>query len=51
ETEKSLWKKIFNSFEVLSAWIELPIIKPRRKSNSYRLIEIDATLFNEISTQ
>ncbi|CAG8551745.1 12942_t:CDS:2, partial [Cetraspora pellucida] len=47
ESNKSFWKTKFDSFEVLSAWNKLPIIKPRRKSNSYRIVEIDATLFLE----
>ncbi|CAG8726547.1 10394_t:CDS:2, partial [Racocetra fulgida] len=49
--EKHLKEFKFKDFEVLSSWTKLPIIKPRKKSNSYRIVEIDATLFLEISTQ
>ncbi|CAG8801329.1 11673_t:CDS:1, partial [Racocetra fulgida] len=41
----------FKDFEVLSGWTKLSIIKPQKKSNSYRIVEIDATLFLEVSTQ
>jgi hypothetical protein len=44
----SNWQEKFPSFEVLSGWSKTPIIKLRRKSNEYRIIEIDATLFLEV---
>ncbi|CAG8766968.1 15055_t:CDS:1, partial [Racocetra persica] len=45
------WSEKFKDFEVLSSWTKLLIIKLQRKSNSYRVVEIDTTLFLEVIIQ
>src|SRR5437868_13319625 len=52
ETNNSYWKSKFDSFEVLSHWNKVVNSdKPNLKLNEYRLVEINATLFLEVSTQ
>ena len=52
EKNNSFWKSKFDTFEVLSHWNKvLNLDKPRLKLNEYRLVEINATLFLETSTQ
>src|SRR5437868_11243308 len=52
ETNNSYWKSKFDSFEVLSHWNKVVNLdKPNLKLNEYRLVEINATLFLEVSTQ
>src|SRR5437868_14583792 len=52
ETNNSYWKSKFDTFEVLSHWNKVVNLdKPNLKLNEYRLVEINTTLFLEISTQ
>ena len=52
ETNNSFWKSKFDTFEVSSHWNKVVNSdKPNLKLNEYRLVEINATLFIETSTQ
>src|SRR5260364_117375 len=48
---QSYWQNKFENFEILTNWIKLPIIKPRKKSNEYQIVKINFKQYLEVKTQ
>ncbi|RIB24520.1 hypothetical protein C2G38_2168377 [Gigaspora rosea] len=45
------WQDKFENFEILTKWEKQKPIKPRKKSNEYRIVKINFKLYLEIKPQ